>query len=148
MSGFNARLFQSPQLQKTWFNVKLATWLKCLIVIAALSVAAIFIAPKFSAAQSEQQSNSYYEDYEDDDEPPQSNKRLIANEGKVEDTVPIEQYKLQPIVDATNLRGDSRSSINRIGDVKVEISAVLVFSTISYNIAKLYLRKIRATGQV
>ena len=47
--------FQQERLQKTWLNVKLATWLKCLIVIAVLSVAAAFIAPKFTTAQPQQQ---------------------------------------------------------------------------------------------
>lgn len=59
--------FQQECLQRTWLNVKLATWLKCLIVVVALFVAAVFIAPKFTSAQSQQQeSPDYYSEFEDD----------------------------------------------------------------------------------
>ena len=59
--------FQQEQLQRTWLNVKLATWLKCIIVIAGLIVAAAFIAPKLSTAKSQQQQgvSNYYECEED-----------------------------------------------------------------------------------
>ncbi len=59
--------FQQEQLQRTWLNVKLATWLKCVIVIAGLIVAAAFIAPKLSTAKSQQQQDvsNYYECEED-----------------------------------------------------------------------------------
>ncbi|MEX2739183.1 MAG: hypothetical protein Q6356_008970, partial [Candidatus Wukongarchaeota archaeon] len=33
---------QQEWLQKTWLNVKLATWLKCFVVAFVLSVAAVF----------------------------------------------------------------------------------------------------------
>ena len=56
--------FQQEQLQKTWLNVKLATWLKCFIVAFVLSAAAVFIAPKFTTAQFGQQDN--YSEYEED----------------------------------------------------------------------------------
>jgi len=59
--------FQQERLQQTWLNVKVATWLKCLIIIAALAVAAVLIAPKFTSAQSKQQDTSgYYSEFEDD----------------------------------------------------------------------------------
>ena len=66
--------FQQERLQKTWLNVKLATWIKCLIIIAALSITAVLVAPKFTTAQSQpqqQQSSEYYdfqEDWDDCDE--------------------------------------------------------------------------------
>jgi hypothetical protein len=47
--------FDQECLQQTWLNVKIATWIKCIIVIAILIVAAVFIGPKFSTAQSVQQ---------------------------------------------------------------------------------------------
>ncbi len=56
--------FQQERLQQTWLNVKLATWLKCLIIIAALSITAALVAPKFTSAQSQQQNqNTTYDDY-------------------------------------------------------------------------------------
>ncbi len=59
--------FQQERLQRTWLNVKLATWLKCLIVIAALFIAAAVIAPKLTPAQSQQQDTSgYYSEFEDE----------------------------------------------------------------------------------
>ncbi len=57
--------FQQERLQQTWLTVKLATWLKCLIVAFVLSAAATFIAPKFTTAQSQQQDN-YFSEYEED----------------------------------------------------------------------------------
>ena len=47
--------FQQERFQQTWLNVKVATWLKCLVVIATLFVAAALIAPKLTTAQSQQQ---------------------------------------------------------------------------------------------
>jgi len=59
--------FQQERLQRTWLNVKLGTWLKCLIVIAVLLVAAAVIAPKLTPAQPQQQDTSgYYSEYEDE----------------------------------------------------------------------------------
>ncbi len=62
--------FQQERLQKTWLNVKLATWIKCLIIIAALSITAVLVAPKFTTAQSQpqQQQMSEYYDFEDWDD--------------------------------------------------------------------------------
>ena len=57
--------FQQERLQQTWLNVKLATWLKCLIVAFVLSAVATFIVPKFTTAQYQQQDN-YYSEYEED----------------------------------------------------------------------------------
>ncbi len=58
--------FQQEWLQQTWLNVKLATWLKCLIVIAALFITAAVIAPKLTTAQSQQQDTfEYYSEFED-----------------------------------------------------------------------------------
>ena len=58
---------QSQWLQQTWLNVKVATWLKCFIVFAILTIAAVFIAPKFTCADNQQQSStSSSVDYEDD----------------------------------------------------------------------------------
>ena len=42
-------------LQQRWLNVKVTTWLKCLIIAAVLTMAAIFIAPKFTCANDKQQ---------------------------------------------------------------------------------------------
>ena len=61
--------FQQERLQRTVLNVKLATWLKCLIVIAALSVTAALVAPKFTTAQSQpqqQQISEYYSEFQED----------------------------------------------------------------------------------
>ncbi|MBN1804644.1 MAG: hypothetical protein JW837_05295 [Sedimentisphaerales bacterium] len=44
--------FEQECLQQTWLNVKLATWIKCIIVIAVLIAAAAFIGPKIGKAQS------------------------------------------------------------------------------------------------
>ncbi len=58
--------FQQERLQQTWLNVKLATWIKCLIVIAALFITAAVIAPKLTTAQSQQQDTSEcYFEFED-----------------------------------------------------------------------------------
>ena len=58
--------FQQERLQQTWLNVKLATWIKCLIVIAALFITAAVIAPKLTTAQSQQQETSEcYFEFED-----------------------------------------------------------------------------------
>ena len=56
--------FQQEWLQKTWLNVKLATWLKCFIIAFVLSAVATFIAPKFTTAQYQRQDN--YSEYEED----------------------------------------------------------------------------------
>jgi len=57
--------FQQERLQKTWLNVKLATWLKCFIVAFVLSAVATFIAPKFTTAQYQRQ-DSQSSEYEED----------------------------------------------------------------------------------
>ena len=58
--------FQQERLQQTWLNVKLATWIKYLIVIAALFITAAVIAPKLTTAQSQQQDTSEcYSEFED-----------------------------------------------------------------------------------
>lgn len=63
--------FQQECLQRTWLDVKLATWLKCLIVIVAFSVAAAVITPKLTPADTTQQEtqetfeyNSEFEEYD------------------------------------------------------------------------------------
>jgi hypothetical protein len=63
--------FQQERLQRTVLNVKLATWLKCLIIIAAFSITAALVAPKFTTAQSQQQEtftdySEFQEDWYDD----------------------------------------------------------------------------------
>ena len=57
--------FQQEWLQKTWLNVKLATWLKCFIIAFVLSAVATFIAPKFTTAQYQRQ-DSQSSEYEED----------------------------------------------------------------------------------
>jgi len=57
--------FQKERLQKTWLNVKLATWLKCFIVAFVLSAVATFIAPEFTTAQYQPQ-DSQSSEYEED----------------------------------------------------------------------------------
>jgi hypothetical protein len=47
--------FEQECLQQTWLNVKLATWIKCIIVVAVLIFAAVFIGPKLSSAKPSQQ---------------------------------------------------------------------------------------------
>ena len=44
--------FEQDCLQQTWLNVKLATWIKGLIVIAVLIALAAYVAPRLSPAQS------------------------------------------------------------------------------------------------
>lgn len=44
--------FEQECLQQTWLNVKLATWIKGLIVIAVLIALAAYVTPKLSTAQS------------------------------------------------------------------------------------------------
>ena len=59
--------FQKQQLQRTWLNVKLATWLKSLIIIAALLVTAVLVVPKLTSAKPQQQNTSEYSsEFEDD----------------------------------------------------------------------------------
>ena len=58
---------QKDWLQKTWCNVKVATWLQFLLLIVILVVATVKIAPKFTTAQPRQQDTSkYYSEYEDE----------------------------------------------------------------------------------
>jgi hypothetical protein len=59
-----ASFFQSPQLQKKWLNVTLANWIKCLIVVALLSMAAL-IAPRFTSADEQQDTASYFQTEDD-----------------------------------------------------------------------------------
>ena len=60
--------FQQERFQRTCLNVKVATWLKCLIVIAALFVAAAVIAPKLTTARSQQQEQDTFECYSEFEE--------------------------------------------------------------------------------
>lgn len=50
--------FEQECLQQTWLNVKLATWIKALIVIAVLIALAAYVAPKLSTAKSLRQQNT------------------------------------------------------------------------------------------
>ncbi len=52
--------FQQECLQQTWMDIKVLTWIKCLIVIAVLFVAAAFIAPKFTTARPQQEDTTDY----------------------------------------------------------------------------------------
>lgn len=45
---------QSSSIQQTFLNLSLSTWIKCVVISIILSVAAVFIAPEFSTAQSGQ----------------------------------------------------------------------------------------------
>ena len=45
---------QQNSIQQTFLNLKLSTWIKCVVISIILSVAAVFIAPEFSTAQSGQ----------------------------------------------------------------------------------------------
>jgi hypothetical protein len=57
--------FQQESMQQTWFNVKLATWIKCVIVIAVLFAVAAYVAPKLSTAQSTPKQNiPEYDEYQ------------------------------------------------------------------------------------
>lgn len=49
---------QQNSLQQTFLNLKLSTWIKCVVISIILSVAAVFIAPEFSTAQSGQPGQS------------------------------------------------------------------------------------------
>lgn len=44
--------FEQECLQQTWLNVKLATWIKGLIVVTVLIALAAYVTPKLSTAQS------------------------------------------------------------------------------------------------
>jgi hypothetical protein len=44
--------FEKECLQQTWLNVKLATWLKCIIIILVLIAVAAHVLPRISSAQS------------------------------------------------------------------------------------------------
>jgi hypothetical protein len=63
--------FQKECLQKTWLNVKLATWLKCLIVIGVLLFAALVIRPNRTPAQPQQQdtleTSEYFSEFDEYD---------------------------------------------------------------------------------
>jgi flagellar biogenesis protein FliO len=50
--------FEQECLQQTWMNVKLATWIKGLIVIAVLIALAAYVTPKLSTARSLKQQNT------------------------------------------------------------------------------------------
>jgi hypothetical protein len=57
---------QNSFLQQKWLNIKVSTWLKCLVVAFVLSFAAVFIAPKITqASKSEQQQSSDFYSEED-----------------------------------------------------------------------------------
>ena len=56
--------FEKECLQQTWLNVKLATWIKALIVVAVLIALAAYVAPKLSTAQSSgQQKTTEFNEY-------------------------------------------------------------------------------------
>jgi len=64
---------QQNSLQQTFLNLKLSTWIKCVVISIILSVAAVFIAPEFSTAQSgqteqprQQETFNSYCEYEED----------------------------------------------------------------------------------
>ena len=57
--------FEQECLQQTWLNVKLATWIKGLIVVAVLIALAAYVTPKLSTAQSlRQQNNTEFDEYQ------------------------------------------------------------------------------------
>ncbi|MCP4261603.1 MAG: hypothetical protein GY774_29485 [Planctomycetes bacterium] len=63
---------QQNGLQQTFLNLKLSTWVKCFVISLILSVAAVFIVPEFSTAQSgtptqpsQQEAFSSYDEYEE-----------------------------------------------------------------------------------
>jgi nitric oxide reductase large subunit len=57
--------FEQECLQQTWLNVKLATWIKSLIVVAVLIALAAYVAPKISTAQSlKQQKTTEFDEYQ------------------------------------------------------------------------------------
>ena len=62
---------QSQWMQQSWLNIKATTWLKCFIIVAVLTTAAL-IAPKFTSADKQLQNSSsaedewYYEDFLDE----------------------------------------------------------------------------------
>ncbi|MCP4261602.1 MAG: hypothetical protein GY774_29480 [Planctomycetes bacterium] len=57
--------FEQECLQQPWMNVKLATWIKCVIVIAVLFAVAAYVAPKLSTAQStRQQKTNEFSEYQ------------------------------------------------------------------------------------
>ena len=64
---------QKNSLQQTFLNLKPSTWIKCVVISIILSVAAVFIAPEFSTAQSgqtgqprQQETFNSYCEYEED----------------------------------------------------------------------------------
>ncbi len=64
---------QQDGLQQTFLNLKLSTWIKCVVISIILSVAAVFIVPEFSTAQSgrpaqpgQQETFNSYCEYEED----------------------------------------------------------------------------------
>ena len=64
---------QQNSLQQTFLNLKPSTWIKCVVISIILSVAAVFIAPEFSTAQSgqtgqprQQETFNSYCEYEED----------------------------------------------------------------------------------
>ncbi len=67
----NQSFFQKECLQRTWLNVKLATWLKCLIVIGVLLFVALVIRPNRTPAQFQQQdtqeTSEYYSEFDEYD---------------------------------------------------------------------------------
>ncbi|MHC4725727.1 MAG: hypothetical protein ACYS17_00720 [Planctomycetota bacterium] len=57
--------FEKECLQQPWMNVKLATWIKCVIIVAVLFAIAAYVAPKLSTAQSTgQQNNTEFIEYQ------------------------------------------------------------------------------------
>lgn len=48
--------FESPWMQRSFLNVKMATWIKCVIIVTVLSVVAAFVAPQLTSAGNQQDS--------------------------------------------------------------------------------------------
>ena len=48
--------FQSPWMQRSFLNIKVSTWVKCVIIITVLSLVAVVVAPTFTSANSQQDS--------------------------------------------------------------------------------------------
>jgi len=57
---------RSQWVQQAWLKVKVTTWLKYLIIVVALTIAAVLVVPKFTSADNQQQdSASSSVDYSD-----------------------------------------------------------------------------------
>ncbi len=57
--------FEKECLQKTWLNVKLATWIKCIIILVILIAVAAHVVPRISSAQSSgRQKTTEFDEYQ------------------------------------------------------------------------------------